>query len=105
MPILYRVADIFILPSLGPGETWGLALNEALASGTNILASEFCGGAVDLINDYNGVVFNPNKDIDEVRDYIQNYQNEMIPRIQSNPLLKGHSYKEIIEAVKNEIRV
>jgi glycosyltransferase involved in cell wall biosynthesis len=105
MPILYRVADLFILPSLGPGETWGLALNEALASGTNILASEFCGGAVDLINDYNGVVFNPNKDIHELRDYIQNYQNEMIPRIQSNSLLKGNSYKEIIEAVKNEIRV
>jgi glycosyltransferase involved in cell wall biosynthesis len=104
MPILYRLTDIFMLPSLGPGETWGMAINEALASGTKVLASKFCGGAIDLLNCNNGMVFNPKTEILEVRVYIQNYQVVINPIIQTNSLLKGHSYKEIIEAVKNEIK-
>ena len=105
MPILYRVADFFVLPSLGPGETWGLVINEALATGTKVLASECSGGAVDLINDHNGLVFKPNTEILKVREYIQNYQGEIIQRIQSNSILNGHSYKEIIEAAINEITI
>src|SRR6185436_7909182 len=32
MPIVYRLGDLFVLPS-AYGETWGLAVNEAIASG------------------------------------------------------------------------
>lgn len=49
MPTVYRLADVFVLPSRGPGETWGLALNEAMASGRAIVASSRVGGAADLI--------------------------------------------------------
>jgi glycosyltransferase involved in cell wall biosynthesis len=58
MPCLYRLASYFVLPSNGPSETWGLALNEALASGTPIIASNKCGGAFDLINSQNGYLLN-----------------------------------------------
>lgn len=51
MPAVYRLADFFILPSVGPGETWGLALNEAMASGRPVIASHKCGGAKDLIQE------------------------------------------------------
>jgi glycosyltransferase involved in cell wall biosynthesis len=51
MPSLYRLADVFVLPSRGPGETWGLALNEAMASGRPAIASDRVGGARDLIVD------------------------------------------------------
>jgi glycosyltransferase involved in cell wall biosynthesis len=50
MPAVYRLADLFILPSTGPGETWGLAINEAMASGKAVAASDKAGGAVDLID-------------------------------------------------------
>jgi glycosyltransferase involved in cell wall biosynthesis len=50
MPVVYRVGDVFVLPSQGPGETWGLALNEAMASGRVIVASSKVGGARDLID-------------------------------------------------------
>lgn len=50
MPVVYRVGDIFLLPSVGPGETWGLALNEAMASGSAIAATLKVGGSIDLIN-------------------------------------------------------
>jgi glycosyltransferase involved in cell wall biosynthesis len=104
MPILYRVADIFILPSLGPGETWGLSINEALASGTKVIASEYCGGAIDLIHDENGIRFNPKTELMNVRNYMEEYQMKKMPRKQSNSLLKGHSYQQMIKAIKNELR-
>jgi glycosyltransferase involved in cell wall biosynthesis len=49
MPAVYRLGDIFVLPSQGPEETWGLALNEAMASGRAVIASSKAGGACDLV--------------------------------------------------------
>jgi glycosyltransferase involved in cell wall biosynthesis len=58
MPTVYRLGDVFVLPSRGPGETWGLALNEAMASGRAIAASTKVGGARDLIQSgENGWIF------------------------------------------------
>lgn len=49
MPAVYQLADVFVLPSCGPGETWGLALNEAMASGKAVIASSRVGGARDIV--------------------------------------------------------
>ena len=49
MPAVYRLGDVFVLPSRGPGETWGLALNEAMACGRPVIASSKVGGARDLV--------------------------------------------------------
>lgn len=58
MPSLYNACDVFVLPSQGPGETWGLAVNEAMASGRAVLVSDKCGCAADLvINGKNGYTF------------------------------------------------
>lgn len=58
MPVLYRLCDIFVLPSKGPGETWGLAVNEAMASRKGIIVSDKCGCAIDLVrNKQSGFVF------------------------------------------------
>jgi glycosyltransferase involved in cell wall biosynthesis len=58
MPDIYKSADVFVLPSKGPGETWGLAVNEAMASGLPILVSDKCGCNNDLIEDgINGYTF------------------------------------------------
>jgi glycosyltransferase involved in cell wall biosynthesis len=58
MPAVYRLGNVFVLPSRGPGETWGLALNEAMAAGRPVVASDKVGGARDLVvQDVNGWVF------------------------------------------------
>jgi glycosyltransferase involved in cell wall biosynthesis len=58
MPVLYRLGDLLVLPSRGPGETWGLALNEAMACGRAVIASDKVGAAGDLIQPgRNGFVF------------------------------------------------
>ena len=49
MPAVYRLGDVFVLPSCGPEETWGLAVNEALACGRPVIASSRVGAARDLI--------------------------------------------------------
>ena len=58
MPVVYRLGDVFVLPSKGPGETWGLAINEAMACGRAVILSDRCGAAADMIKDNeNGFVF------------------------------------------------
>ena len=58
MPVVYRLGNVFVLPSAGPNETWGLSINEAMASGKPVLVSNRCGGAVDLVVEgENGYVF------------------------------------------------
>jgi glycosyltransferase involved in cell wall biosynthesis len=58
MPVIYQSCDLFCLPSGGPGETWGLAVNEAMACGKAILVSDRAGCAADLVYDnVNGAVF------------------------------------------------
>lgn len=49
MPVVYRLGDVVALPSRGPGETWGLAVNEALASGRPVLTSDKVGCHPDLV--------------------------------------------------------
>jgi glycosyltransferase involved in cell wall biosynthesis len=58
MPLVYRLGDVFVLPSKGPAETWGLAINEAMACGRPVIASDKCGAAADMIKvNENGFVF------------------------------------------------
>lgn len=58
MPVIYQACDLFCLPSKGPGETWGLAVNEAMAAGRAILVSHRVGCAIDLVKDEkNGAIF------------------------------------------------
>lgn len=65
MPALYMMADVFVLPSQGPCETWGLAVNEAMASSKTVLVSDACGCAPDLVRDgINGYIFKSNDEND-----------------------------------------
>ena len=58
MPVVYQACDIFCLPSKGPGETWGLAINEAMAAGKAVIASDKVGCAIDLVKQgKNGFIF------------------------------------------------
>ena len=56
MPVVYRLADVFVLPS-AYGETWGLAVNEALACGRPVIVSDRVGCTADVVNPTCGRVF------------------------------------------------
>jgi glycosyltransferase involved in cell wall biosynthesis len=56
MPMVYRLGDLFVLPS-AHGETWGLAVNEALACGRPVLPSDRVGCAADVVEPGCGRIF------------------------------------------------
>ena len=58
MPRTYAAANLFVLPSHGHGETWGLAVNEALCLGRPVIVSDHVGCAADLVEPgRNGLIF------------------------------------------------
>lgn len=88
MPALYGLSDVFVLPSLS--ETWGLAINEAMACGKAIVVSNSCGAAIDLIKDgKNGYTFKYNN--------LQDLRNRLILCAESKERLEemGHQSRMI----------
>lgn len=90
LPVIYHSCDIFCLPS--KSETWGLAINEAMAAGKAIIASDKVGCALDLVkNGINGYIFKSN-DVADV-------QEKLCLLISQPELIKefGKQSKEIIQ--------
>jgi glycosyltransferase involved in cell wall biosynthesis len=56
MPVVYRLGDVFVLPSAF-GESWGLAVNEALACGRPVIVSDRVGCAPDVVDTSCGRIF------------------------------------------------
>lgn len=48
LPEIYAACDVFVLAA--SNEPWGLAVNEAMASGTAVIASDQVGAATDLVD-------------------------------------------------------
>ena len=102
MPAIYRVADLFMLPSKGPGETWGLAINEAMASGKAVVASNKAGGAADLIEGgVNGLILDL-KNITTLKELIQSSLNSKKNLIemgkQSQLKVQAFTFNHILDA-------
>ncbi len=103
MPAIYRIANIFVLPSLY-NETWGLAVNEAMACGKAIIASDKVGCAVDLIkNAENGYIFKAGS-LNDLKEKIElslkkytDFGQKSIKRI------KNWSFEKIADALENKI--
>lgn len=53
---IYELADLFVLPS--QTDVWGLVINEAMAKGLPVIASENCVAALSLVKNYkNGFIY------------------------------------------------
>ena len=55
LPGVYRMADVFVLPS--KSEVWGLVVEEALNNGTPVIVSDRVGCKDDLVTAETGLVF------------------------------------------------
>ncbi|MEQ8546710.1 MAG: glycosyltransferase family 4 protein [Cyclobacteriaceae bacterium] len=88
LPAIYQKASAFILPSTF--EPWGLVVNEAMAAGLPIIATNVCGCVPDLIKG-NGWVFNPTD-----KDQLVRIFNQMHKMSHKELEEKGMKSKEII---------
>lgn len=107
MPVVYQACDLFCLPSKGPGETWGLAVNEAMATGKAVLVSTKVGCAVDLVKPgINGEVFRSN-DLDELIQKLGELTDskEKLTKmgIQSQQIIQNWSFEKQVEAIVDTI--
>lgn len=104
MPIIYRLANLYCLPSQGPGETWGLAVNESLACGTPVLVSDKVGCAVNLITKTNGMVFqSENKeDLLAKLEFMVINSNCYTPDIVKNTIA-NYSFEKIVDSLHREL--
>ncbi|HXD78262.1 MAG TPA: glycosyltransferase, partial [Puia sp.] len=88
----------------GPGETWGLGVNEAMASGCAILMSDKAGGAADLVAEgVNGIRFDPGTDIGKCCDWLDRLLNDRgrLRECQqaSRERIKNFTYERMTEAL------
>ncbi|MFA6246616.1 MAG: glycosyltransferase family 4 protein [Mucilaginibacter sp.] len=106
MPVLYQACDLFCLPSRGPGETWGLAVNEAMASGRAVLASDKVGSADDLVTDKNGKIFK-NGNLEELKDALKDLLGSKA-RLQqlgqgSAQIIANYSLRAVAVAIESQL--
>jgi len=107
MPVLFHTCDLFCLPSKGPGETWGLAVNEAMACGKPVLVSDKVGCAIDLIKPgHNGAIFTSGNE----RDLLSHLTVLTSSKAQLKSLgenagatIKNWSFTKITEAIENKL--
>ncbi|MGE6220843.1 glycosyltransferase family 4 protein [Nubsella zeaxanthinifaciens] len=107
MPLAYQACDIFCLPSQGPGETWGLAVNEAMAAGKAIIVSDKVGCAKDLVKaNSNGYIFKSGDKQDLVEKILLMIasKEKMITMGQnSSKLIQDWSFKKIADTLSEQL--
>ena len=67
----YRAADISVL--LSRGEAWGLVINESMANGTPVIATDACVGALELINHKNNGYIVPVDSVEKAYECITDF--------------------------------
>ena len=107
MPDIYCLADVFCLPSQGPGETWGLAVNEAMACSKPVLVSNKCGCSPDLVKDeVNGFVVKSN-DVDDLCNKMRilsiNKDTLFTMGERSLQIIQQWSYEKICSAIEKVV--
>jgi glycosyltransferase involved in cell wall biosynthesis len=108
MPAVYQACDLFCLPSKGPAETWGLAVNEAMACGKAVLVSGKVGCAIDLVKPgYNGDIFKTGSVIDlgEKLSGLLAYGKAGLAEMGANSknIIRDWSFENIAIAIENKL--
>lgn len=93
----YMLSDLFVLPS--SNDVWGLVINEAMANGLPILASNKCGASDSLVlNGENGYIFTYN-DFDtlfeKINSILENEELQIKMAKKSLDLIKDYNLEDM----------
>ena len=99
MPIWYRVGNVICMPSKGPGETWGLAVNEGLNCGCEPLVSTRAGCCENLVKPDFQL---PPDSMDRWREAMSEFiETRNAERPDFTNLTNAHSYEKIQNAIRS----
>jgi glycosyltransferase involved in cell wall biosynthesis len=107
MPRTYAASDLFVLPSHGSEESWGLAVNEAMCLARAIIVSNQVGCAADLLRPgENGLVF-PAGDVpaltSTLREALSNRDRLWQWGENSQRIVSSYSYERATKGVEQAI--
>ncbi|MFB9844080.1 glycosyltransferase family 4 protein [Mucilaginibacter ginsenosidivorans] len=107
MPVILQACDLFCLPSAGPGETWGLAVNEAMACGKAVLVSDKVGCAIDLVkNVENGAIFESGRmgDLADSLDQLTGSKDRLQHLgMNSRAMIRPWSFAAIVRRIEDQV--
>lgn len=106
MPVVYRLGDVFVLPSRGPGETWGLAVNEAMTCGRPVVVSDKVGCAPDLVKEgENGFVFEAGN-LQALKESIMKLLRMDLKEAgqQSEKLIQAWNFQAIVQSIALKVK-
>ena len=99
IPAVYQAADIYCLPSIS--ESWGLAVNEAMACSKAVLVSDKVGCAIDLVfSGKNGDIFEA-ANVDDLTKKL----TQLVSHGKARLLQMGEYSQQIIKAWDFETQV
>lgn len=105
MPLIYRLGNVFCLPS--KSETWGLAINEAMACSRPVIVSNMVGCAQDMVlNGKNGFVFR-NAHEDDLVMIIEELNVQSLGEMGSfaHSFVQDFNFEMIVKALENELQM
>jgi len=88
----YVAADCLVLPS-DHGETWGLVVNEAMASGLPCIASDACGSAEDLVKPVDPKFVYPLADTNLLADAIEGLTRNRVESDKIKQIIKMYDVR------------
>ena len=104
MPIVYRLGDVYCLPS--KSETWGLAVNEAMASSRPVVISNNVGCAADLvISNSVGYIFESDN-LHQLKEIISNISKKEVKQMgeDARQYIENWSFEKICQSINTEMR-
>lgn len=102
IPKAYSIADCLVLPS-NYGETWGLVVNEAMASSIPAIVSNQCGSAEDLVKPINTQLTFETGNINELAKSINWLIENPVDKNLILEQINKYTYQSTIQSVKKII--
>ena len=101
MPVVYRIGDVYALPSSN-SETWGLAVNEAMASGRPVMVSDRVGCAPDVVTPACGSVY-PDGDPQALRAALRDILSDSQKLLKMRQAASENAWKFDIQATEKTL--
>jgi glycosyltransferase involved in cell wall biosynthesis len=101
LPSAYVAADCLVLPS-DAGETWGLVVNEAMATDLPCIASDQCGCAEDMVRPLSDSGVFPMGNVAALAMAIENQLNHPVPHTTVKHLVADFALERTIVSVADK---